>query len=63
MDDTMTQHHLAQRINQRLQLNPATADPLGQCGACQGYTGTGIDRFLTVQRQVIGLLGHQHLGQ
>ncbi|MDB5752600.1 MAG: transposase family protein [Ramlibacter sp.] len=38
------------------------AHPLCEGGARDGQAGSTKDRFLPVQRQVIGMLGHQHLG-
>ena len=52
-----------ERIDQRLQPHPAGANPLRQSRARNGQTGAGKDGFLPVQRQVVGVLGHQHLGQ
>ena len=62
------QHRLAQQlggqgVHQRLQLHAALAHPLGQRRAGDRVPGTLEDRFLAVQRQVIEVLGHQHLGQ
>ena len=52
-----------QSIDQRLQPHAAGADPLRQGGAGDGQTGAAKDALLPVQRQMIGVLGHQHLGQ
>ena len=50
-----------QRIHQRLQLHAALADPLREGGSCDGHASALEDGFLTVQRKVIEVLGHQHL--
>ena len=62
------QHALAQylgleRIDQRLQPHAAGAHPLRQGGARDSQTCACKDAFLAVQRQVVSVLGHQHLGQ
>ena len=48
---------------QRLQPHAAGADPLRQGGAGDGQIGAAKDALLPVQRQMIGVLGHQHPGQ
>ena len=52
-----------QRLDQRLQLDAAGTDPLRQRGARQAHPGAFEDRLLPVQRQMVGIFGHQHLGQ
>ena len=52
-----------ERIDQRLQPHAAGADPVRQCGAGNGQADARIDAFLAEQRQVVGILGHQHLCQ
>ena len=52
-----------QRIDQRLQRHPALTHPLAQRRAGEGHPRTSKDRLLAVQRQVVRILGHQHLGQ
>jgi hypothetical protein len=59
----MAQHLGGQCIHQRLQLHTALADPLRQRRARNRVSCTLEDGFLAVQRQVIQVLGHQHLGQ
>jgi hypothetical protein len=49
------------RVDERLQLHAAAANPLGQRRPRDGEAGTAEDRFLPVQRQVIGELAHKHL--
>ena len=57
------QHLGGQGIDQWLQLHTALADPLRQRRAGDCQSGTFEDRLLPIQRQVIQVLGHQHLGQ
>ena len=52
-----------QGVHQRLKLHPTTAHPGAQCGVWNGQPGTAKDSLLPVQRQVVGELGDQHLGQ
>jgi hypothetical protein len=52
-----------QRVDQRLQLDAAGAHPLRQRGARQAHPRPLEDRLLPVQRQMVGIFGHQHLGQ
>ena len=53
----------AECIHQRLQLRPALAHPLRQSRARDQHPCTLEDALLTVQRQVVHKLGHQHMGQ
>src|SRR5690606_40865532 len=54
---------VSQRICQGLQLHTAGTDPFGECGTGYFQAGTAEDAFLTVQWQVVRVLGHQHLSQ
>lgn len=53
----------AQRIDQGLKLHASLAHPLCQGRTRDGQTGTTEDLFLSIQRQVVGELGHHHMGQ
>lgn len=46
-----------ERIDQWLQAYATGADPRTERGARDGQAGTPEDRFLAVQRQVVGVLG------
>ena len=50
-------------IHQRLQLHATNAHPLGQCRTRQRHTRAAKNVFLAVQRQMVAVFGHQHLGQ
>ena len=63
MKHWMGQHLGAQCIYDRLQLNSAGADPLRDRGARHRIACTAEDRFLAVQGQVVGELGHQDMRQ
>ena len=63
MNHALGQHHFAQRIDQGLKLHAGLTHPLRQCRARDGQAGTAEDLFLPVQRQVVGELGHHHVGQ
>jgi hypothetical protein len=52
-----------QRIDQGLQAQADMAQPFRQRAARQGDVVTGEDRFLTLQRQVVGVLLDGDLGQ
>jgi hypothetical protein len=52
-----------QSIDQRLQLHTTNAHPLSQCRAGQLHPSAPKNVFLTVQRQVVAVFGHQHLGK
>ncbi len=52
-----------ERIDQRLQPGHARTHPLRQGRPRNGQASLAEDVFLAVQRLVIGVLGHQHLGQ
>ena len=54
---------MPQRIDQGLQLRAALPHPLRQRGAGQREAGVSEDVFLAIQQQMIGVLGHQHMGQ
>ena len=55
-------HHMAaERLHQRRQQPAAITDPVGQGRAIKLDPLSGIDLRLAVQRQVIGVLGHQHV--
>ena len=49
------------RLDQRLQSGAALTDPGPRRRARDRQSGAAEDRFLAVQRQVIGMLGHEHL--
>ena len=51
------------RVHQWLQSNAALTDPGSERRARDRQSGAAEDRFLAVQRQMIGMLGHHHLGQ
>ena len=53
----------AQHIHQRLQGHADGADPFGQSGARQRDAGAGKDRFLPMERKMIGVLLDRDLGQ
>ena len=57
------EQHRPQRIDQRLQVHAASTDPLRQRRARYGQASPFEDAFLPIQRLVIGVLRHQHLGQ
>ena len=63
VQDAAGEYFGLQRIEQRLQPYAAGADPLRQGRAGNGQTGACKDGFLAEQRQMVGVLGHQHLGQ
>ena len=52
-----------QGVDQRLQPNAHLADPLGQRGLGNGEARPAEDAFLAIERQMILILGHQHLSQ
>jgi hypothetical protein len=49
-------------IAQGAQIPGRPADPVGQGGSIELDALPGVDLRLPVERQVIGVLGHQHLG-
>lgn len=49
-------------IAQGAQIPGCPANPVGQCGTIKLDALAGVDLGLPVQRQVIGVLGDQHLG-
>ena len=53
----------ADRIGQRLQQRGRLADPVGQRGAVEVEAVALEDLALPVERQMVGLLAHQHMGQ
>jgi hypothetical protein len=57
------QHFGAQGIDQGLQLHAALPHPLRQRRARNRHACTRKDVLLARQRQMIGVLGHQHMGQ
>lgn len=52
-----------ERLGQRRQTHAADADPLRHARAQEVHARSGVDLALAVQRQVIVVLGHHHLGQ
>src|SRR5674476_680776 len=63
MEHRVSEDFSFERIHQRLQLHTTNAHPLRQGRAWQLYTGASKNTFLAVQRQMVAVLGHQHLGQ
>ncbi len=63
VQDGVGQHPFAQRVDERLQLHAAGADPLRQRRSRDRQASAAEDRFLAVERQVVHELGDQHLGQ
>jgi hypothetical protein len=57
------QQRVAHPTHQRLQRHPAGADPFGQGRTGDRDAAARVDRLLPAQRQLIHILGHQHLGQ
>lgn len=53
----------ADRIGQRLQQGGGFADPVGQGGAVEVEAVTLEDLALAVERQMIGIFAHQHMGE
>jgi hypothetical protein len=53
----------ASSFGQRLQQPSRPADPLGQGRAVELDAAAGIDQRLPVERQMIAILGDQHVGQ
>lgn len=52
-----------QRRDQRLQQGARAAYPVRQRRALQRHALPGVDLALPIQRQMIGILGHQHVGE
>lgn len=46
----------------RTQVSGGAADPIGERGAIEIDSLPGVDLRLTIERKVIGIFGHQHLG-
>ena len=63
MQHARLEHLALERVHQRLQLHATLANPGTQRGTREGQASAAEDGFLPVQRQVIEVLGHQHLGQ
>ena len=63
MQNAVSQQGVSQLIHQGLQLHAAGTHLFGQCGARDFEAGTAEDAFLTVQRQMVRVLRHQHLSQ
>ncbi len=61
VEDCALEHLVLQCIDQRLQAHAADADPLRQRGARNRQTRPSKDALLTVERQMICVLGHQHM--
>ena len=51
-----------QPLVQRTQVPGGVADPVGQCRAIQIDALPGVNLGLAVQRQMVGIFGHQNLG-
>ena len=54
---------LADRLGQGCQQRRRRSDPIGQGGTVEIDAFAGIDLGLAVQRQMVGILGHQHMGE
>lgn len=52
-----------QRVHQRAQQRRRLPDPVGERRALQFDAVAGVDSALAVERQVVGVLGHQHVGE
>ncbi|MCY1365874.1 hypothetical protein D9M69_527450 [compost metagenome] len=63
VDHALGQHCFAQRIDQRLELHAGLPDPLRQRRTSDSQAGAAEDLFLSVQRQMVGELGHHHMRQ
>lgn len=63
MQYRMAEDLALQGIDQGLELNAAHAYPSAQGGAGNSKAGARKDALLAVQRKVVRVLGHQHLGQ
>ena len=63
VNHALGQHHFVQRIDQGLKLHASLAHPLCQGRTRNGQTDATEDLFLSIQRQVVGELGHHHMGQ
>ena len=61
MQHRVGQHLGFQRIDQRLQGDAHLADPLGERRLRNRQAGPAKDAFLTIQWQVIQVLGDQHM--
>src|SRR5438876_535333 len=57
------EHVPAQRLNEWLHQGTGRPDPLGECRAIQLDAVSGIDLALAIKRQMIAILGHQHVCQ
>lgn len=53
----------ADRLGQWRQQRRRRSDPIGQGGTVEIDTLAGIDLGLSVKRQVVGVLGYQHMGE
>ncbi len=63
MQHAFAQHLRLEGLHQWLQLHAAHAHPFRQGRARQRHASACKDALLAVQRQMIGVFGHQHLGQ
>lgn len=54
---------LADRLGQGCQQRGRRSDPIGQGGTVECDALAGIDLGLAVKRQVVGVFGHQHMGE
>ncbi|VVN33050.1 hypothetical protein PS631_05026 [Pseudomonas fluorescens] len=63
VNHALLQHRFTQSIDQWLESHTGLSDPLGQGRASDCQPGATKDFLLPVERQVIGELGHHHVGQ
>jgi hypothetical protein len=63
VDYAMGQHCFMQRIDQQLKLHGGLTLPLRQYRAWNGQAGTVEDLFLSIEREVVGKLGHYDMRQ
>ena len=63
MQNAVLQQGVSQRIHQGLQLHTAGTNPFSQSRARDFEAGATEDAFLTVQWQMVRVLGHQDLSQ
>ena len=63
MHHRLAQDEVLQRGGKRCQPQPADAHPLGHRRARDVHAAALVDLFLAVQRQVVVVLGDDHLGQ
>ena len=57
------EHMAADSLDQWLEQGARPTDPVGERGAVEIDAFAGVDLALPIQRQVIGILGNQHVGE